>query len=445
MIRSIYFKTALLGSVALAMSSCKSIDIDCFGYTKKQTNLVSSASGFINISIDGSASMKGFATPKNSVYHRIIEELEPVLSVSSALGMPSTKTSIHRIGLAANPSPQHIKDKLNSLLIARSPDLYEPPEDSPWKNVSSSIAKFVSSDPGALDVLITDLEPDESSIKQLITAIKPKLTHDPNPRSWLIPQKANRIGNQLAVIGIRSEFDGGVFPTVSGTFPSFPYYGLRPFYILLLGPTDKSEIVIQRLERLNLSTDQLQISRFAANPGYGRSIFAEPSDISILPKNCYSSTFSIGSGLAGKLKFDSDKKWIKLVRGVNCTETNFQLTYNINAINGIGKLDSTDPNLWEMTNAYVTATRIANTNSSLSLKSSIAPGSIGLLQASIKADQIDALKWKPWNMDNTRPNGAKTQHIYRFIRNLRSETDMYSNQSYGSTYSPIRVCSALKG
>ena len=88
------------------------------------------------------------------------------------------------------------------------------------EKVSSSISKFVSEDPGCPDVLISDLEPDDASIKQLLTAIKPKLTHDPNPKSWWPGRKAKHLGNQLAIIGIRSEFDGGVFPTVS-TFPSF--------------------------------------------------------------------------------------------------------------------------------------------------------------------------------------------------------------------------------
>ena len=142
-----------------------------------------------------------------------------------------------------------------------------------------------------LDVLISDLEPDDASIKQLLTAIKPKLTHDPNPKSWWPGRKTKHLGNQLAVIGIRSEFDGGVFPTVAGTFPSFPYKGIRPFYILLLGPVDKSELVIERLGLLKLGPDQMQISRFAANPSYGKTMFANPSKTTVQPKDCFSQPF----------------------------------------------------------------------------------------------------------------------------------------------------------
>ena len=81
-----------------------------------------------------------------------------------------------------------------------------------------------------MDVLISDLEPDDASIKQLLTEIKPKLTHDPIQNHGGRVERLH-VGNQLAIIGIRSEFDGGVFPT-AGSFPSFPYKGIRPFYIL---------------------------------------------------------------------------------------------------------------------------------------------------------------------------------------------------------------------
>ena len=445
MFKSIWFKSALCGTASVVLTSCQSAPIDCFGYTPKQAGLITSASGLINISIDGSGSMKGFAAANNSVFHRVIEELDPVLSVSPALNMAKTKTTIHRIGLEPAPSTKHAKDSLNSLLIARRPEVYEPPNGSPWKKVSSSISKFVSQDPGALDVLISDLEPDDASIKQLLTAIKPKLTHDPNPKSWWPGRKSKHLGNQLAIIGIRSEFDGGVFPTVAGTFPSFPYKGIRPFYILLLGPVDKSELVIERLGLLQLGPDQLQVSRFAANPSYGKTMFADPSQTIVQPKGCFFPTFSISKGMSGKLHFDTDQKWIKMKKARGCPATHLQVNYGVGPMVGFGSSSSVDTDLLAVTNALVQTLNLAQENTSIVVKSPLAPGSISLMSASIKADQLDAQKWQSWTMDPAQPDGARTQRLYRLISNLRSETDLYSIANFQIPYSPVRVCSAAQG
>ena len=445
MLKSIWFKSALCGTAALALTSCQSAPINCFGYTQKQSDLITSASGLINISIDGSGSMKGFAAVNNSVYHRVIEELDPVLSVSPALNMAETKTTIHRIGLESAPSKKHAKESLNSLLIARRPDVYDPPDGSPWKKVSSSISQFVSQDPGALDVLISDLEPDDASIKQLLTEIKPKLTHDPNPKSWWPGRKAKYVGNQLAVIGIRSEFDGGVFPTVAGSFPSFPYKGIRPFYILLLGPVDKSELVINRLGLLNLGPDQLQISRFAANPSHGKTMFADPSKTTVQPKDCFFPTFSISRGMAGKLRFDSDQKWIKFKKARQCPAKQLQINYGVGSMVGFGSLTSGDTDLLDVTNALMHTMNLAQKNTSIVVNTPLAPGSINLITASIKADQLDAQKWQSWTMDPAQPDGARTQRLYRLISNLRSETDLYSIANFQIPYSPVRACSAAQG
>ena len=58
MVKSIWFKSALFGTASVVLTSCQSAPLDCFGYTPKQAGLITSASGLINISIDGSGSMK---------------------------------------------------------------------------------------------------------------------------------------------------------------------------------------------------------------------------------------------------------------------------------------------------------------------------------------------------------------------------------------------------
>ena len=101
--------------------------------------------------------------------------------------------------------------------------------------------------------------------------------------------------------------------------------------------------------------------------------------------------------------------------------------------------------LLEVTNALVQIINLAQKNTSIVVNSPLAPGSINLISASIKADQLDAQKWQSWTMDPAQPDGARTQRLYRLISNLRSETDLYSIANFQIPYSPVRVCSAAQG
>ena len=389
--------------------------------------------------------MKGFAAANNSVFHRVIEELDPILSISPALNMPQSKTIISRIGREAAPSNKIADDKLDSLLQARSISLYEPPKDSNLKNVSSFIAGFVKKDPYSLDVLVSDLEPDNASIQRLITNIKPKLSHNPNAAGSWFASKSTSIGNELAVVGIKSEFDGTVFPTVEGTFQSFRYRGKRPFYILLLGPADKVELVIKRLSLLNLNSDQWQVSRFASNPSYGRTYFADPAKSSVLTKNCFYPAASLSMGLSGKLRFDDESKWIKLVRSKPCAANEYQIKFGFPSLIGYGSTSISDPDLLQSASTQIIGANLSLRNSFLTVKEPLPIGSISITNVYAKADQIDPLRWKAWDMNPALPDGSKTQRLLRFISNIRSETDLHASKAYGSRYSPVRVCAAVKG
>lgn len=440
------FKIAFATFGAFSLAGCVSnSQVPCFGYSPEQPAKLSSANGNINISVDGSASMKGFAAASNSVFHRVIEELDPILSVSSALNMPRSKTTFSRIGREAAPSKKVAIDKLNSLLEARKTSLYEPPKDSKWKNVSSSIAEFAKRDPNSLDVLISDLEPDNASIQQLLTKIKPKLTYDPNrSKSWFASKTAY-IGNELAVVGIKSEFDGTVFPTVQGTFSSFRYKGQRPFYVVLLGPADKVELVIKRLSLLNLNPSQWQASRFAANPSYGMTYFADPSKSSILTKNCFYPSASVSMGLAGKLRLESESKWIKLIKSKTCALNEYQIKFGFPTLIGFGPMSSADSDLFKTVSTQISSVHLSQKKSFLTLKEALPIGSLRVIDISAKADQIDPLRWMTWNMNPALPDGSKTQRLLRLISNIRSETDLHSKNAFGSLYSPIRVCAVVKG
>jgi len=436
------FKVPLLTFVVVGLSACGT-GIDCYGFSGAQSNLQSLPSGSINVSIDGSGSMKGFAAAQNSTYHRVIEELDSILGVTPALNMSDSKTNVSRIGASQGKPVKPFK--LGSLMAARRVEVYEPRENSPYPNVSSSIHQFVSKESGSLDILISDLEPDDSSIKQLLTAVMSKLKKNPNKQSWLSGRKQRLVGNQLTLIGIKSQFDGGVFPTVSGTFSSFPYKGLRPFYILVLGPVQQSELLVQRLSSLDLTSEQWQISRFAANPAYGKTIFVDKPRTSVQPKQCFFPSFSISKGgFSGKLQFDDSNKWLIMRKANRCQSTQLQITFGLPEFEGFGPVVTSNKNILNVNNARIADMKLSANQSSVKLESSIVPGSINGIEASVKADQLDRLQWLDWNMDPSSPIGTKTQRLLRLVNSLRSETDLYSTKNFNQRYSPTRLCVAIK-
>ena len=90
-----------------------------------------------------------------------------------------------------------------------------------------------------------------------------------------------------------------------------------------------------------------------------------------------------------------------------CPAKQLQINYGVDSVVGfdpqgvlIGSLD--------VANALVQTMNLAQKNTSIVVKTPLAPGSISLISASIKADQLDALKWKPWTMDPAHPDGSKT-------------------------------------
>ena len=149
--------------------------------------------------------------------------------------------------------------------------------------------------------------------------------------------------------------------------------------------------------------------------------------------------------MSGKLRFDTDQKWIKLKKARQCPATQLQVNYGVGPMVGFGSSRSVDTDLLDVTNALVQTLNLAQKNTSIVVNTPLAPGSISLISASIKADQLDAQKWQSWTMDPAQPDGAKTQRLYRLISNLRSETDLYSIANFQIPYSPVRVCSAAQG
>jgi len=426
----------------LFIAGCKTSP--CPGFNPNGTNALTQSQGVINVSIDGSGSMEGFSAVNDSTFHKALEEIDTTLGINSALGFAASTTSVIRIGREGVPSSKLSNVPVASVLAARRPEFFNKKKGQ-WPKISSSIEQFVSKDPTSVDILISDLEPDDSSIKQVISAIKPKLEFDGGTSGWLPWRRPNYQGNELAIIGIRSQFSGGVYPAVQGAFKSFPYTGLRPFYVMALGPTDKVEKIIDRLAKNKGINRSLQVSRFSSNPNSGNTEFINLTKTNIAPASCLVPVFSLSQGLSGKLNVQNPDRWLLAQKLRGCTSQQVEIRFATNPIIGFGTGTVTDPTYFASINSSVTAILMSEKETLVSTRFLSSPGVINILDISADAAKLDQVRWADWNTSGTRLEGAKTQRLLALIQAIRGETDQYALQKFNARYSPVRICSAVKG
>jgi hypothetical protein len=435
-----------VSTAALVLAGCGG-QIPCAGLVQTEVDTQSPVNGTINVSIDGSGSMKGFSAVSDSTFHKTIEEIDTLLGVDSALGFTKSKTVVRRIGLEGSPSMKMSNIPIASVLAARTPDFFEERKGS-WPKVSSTIEQFVNKDPGSVDILISDLEPDNASIKQLLSAIKPKLQFRGEQRGWLTSRGSTYAGNQLALIGIQSQFDGGVFPAVQGSFQSFPYRGKRPFYILAIGPSSKVEKIVERLVQDQKIAPHLQVSRFASNPNNGTTAFINATKANLQPSNCFSPVFAISQGLSGKLKVQdpgSPSRWMLAQKVRGCNAQQIEVSFATTQMMGFGGTEINDSSTLTVKNADIQKGSITMNGMSGTVQVPVLSGVISLLDISADASKLDQIRWADWNTSGTKMEGDKTQRLLALIKSIREETDQYALTKFGQRYSPARVCAAVKG
>ena len=445
-----YFRSKLHGAfavsaAALVLTGCP--ETPCTGFAQTEVDTQSPVNGTINVAIDGSGSMRGFSAVKDSTFHKTIEEIDTLLGVDSALGFAKSKTVVRRIGREGAPSMKMSSIPITSVLAARNPEFFEDKKGK-WPKVSSTIEQFVDKDPGSVDILISDLEPDNASIKQLLSAIKPKLQYEGEKKGWALGRSSAYAGNQLALMGVQSRFDGGVFPAVQGSFQSFPYRGKRPFYVLAIGPSAKVEKIVERLVQDQKISPYLQVSRFASNPNNGTTAFINAAKTSLQPPNCLSPVFAISQGLSGKLRVQdpgSPSRWMLAQRVRGCNAQPMEINFATTPVMGFGGTEINDPATLVASNADIQKGSITMNGMSGTARVPIFSGAISHVDISADASKLDQMVWADWSTSGTEMNGSKTQRLLALIKSIRGETDQYALAKFGQRYSPTRVCAAVKG
>lgn len=432
----------ITGLGLLLVTGCKTTP--CPGFNPSDNNGFTRAQGVINVSIDGSGSMEGFSAVNDSTFHRALEEIDTTLGINSALGFSASTTNVKRIGREGMPSFKLSNKPLSSVREARRPEFFNEKKGK-WPKISSSIEQFVSKDPLSVDILISDLEPDDASIKQIVSAIKPKLEFDGGTNGWFQWRRSSYPGNELAIIGIRSQFSGGVYPAVQGAFKSFPYTGMRPFYVMALGPSDKVEKIIDRFVNNKGLNKFLQIVRFSSNPNSGKTEFINLEKTKITPASCLIPVFALSQGLSGKLNVQNPNRWLLAQKQRGCSNQQVEINFANVPMIGFGPGTVTDPTYAKSNNSSVPALRLTKNETYILTRFLSFPGVINILDISVDAAKLDQERWVDWNTSGTRLEGSKTQRLLALIQTIRGETDQYALRKFRSLYSPVRICSAVKG
>ena len=438
---------ATLGLILAALSGCSANRLGCAGWSPDQSTQ-SADPASIKVSIDGSGSMKGFAAVKGSELSIVLEELDSSLRLKTALGTSNSSAKIFRIGRDTKGKTSNIK--IDSLLAARNPEFFEGGDATrKLPKVSSSLDQFVGNDSNSLDILISDLEPDNAAIGNLIGEIMPRLSavKDQKLAWWQVQGKKrnNMPAIELVLIGIKSAFSGTVYPATKDAFIPYPHYGQRPFYLLMLGNQERLEKIVTQLTEIQALNAHLQITRFAAGPYSGLTQFVDPAQATFQPNSCMGSVFTINQGLKGKLVTSEPNHWAFTKRMHGCGIPSVQISLHSTPLIGFGGIKATDPMLLSVgANAQITSMSLNRAGLSAQFIPQVPIGSLALLDISLNAEKDDRQRWDSWSSSGNSTDGSRTQRLSQLIRRFRVETNELASHQGVAAYSPVRLCAAVQ-
>jgi hypothetical protein len=165
----------------------------------------------VHVYLDGTLSMRGFAQPHEGKFGQLLQELD--LSLSS-LG-PRDRIHYHRFGSVIEDIPQR------PFYVTASQQSFF--QGTPKYATTRIDTVFKSSPPNGLTIVLSDLFEQDLDIASVQDALK----------SAGFPQKAT-----LGIWQWEIPFDGQIYDFELKASGGHPYSGLRPLYMLALGPEE---------------------------------------------------------------------------------------------------------------------------------------------------------------------------------------------------------------
>jgi hypothetical protein len=216
-----------IGSIDGARLSDGNIPLPCKFGEDKNTASASASKSKITLIVDGSASMVGYAKDLKSRYVKTLRLLDRVTENDAEYArIDNGHKSIARNEFTKSFNTSFYTGQSSKLADA-FPDLNAAKEDR-------------------LLAIITDLQPDDGDIERVSKRIR---------QDYL-----NKAGYAVAIWGIRSEFEGKVYPPNNA--PAYDYASKsddngRPFYILLVGRYEAIADLAKTLRDPNTDKDGL--------------------------------------------------------------------------------------------------------------------------------------------------------------------------------------------
>jgi hypothetical protein len=425
------FRFVTLFSIALLLGSCGKF-LDCVDVPVSDAKQDPFSNLQIEVGVDGSGSMFGYANQPGSRYSQAIN------SLSTLLQTKNIPARYWRIGQREGvKDPQSLTP--SQFLQARTPDFYCRSGESAFPCVTSTLDQIYAIPPqdpqkDTLRILLTDLEPDAAAIGQLSGKISGELNTNPDHKTVLL--------------GMRSEYKGQIFPAIAGEFSPFPYQvdrkavdtKGRPFYLLISGPSASVDAIVQEFRQLPLNVSQaLRLSSFAIG-----GIDAVTLDKSQLAQPIDPCLHEIGAINKQRPRRNQDQQWLLLEQECNPSQT-----LNIPSQKAVALLGATalDPSMFAISHPAIVIDRITLNKDQIQLglkldNKKLAPKSGQEIYITLQKRDLDRAVWQGWDTETSLPDGAKTQNLMLFIGGLRNvvENGVKEPELKAATQKALKYC-----
>jgi hypothetical protein len=437
-------------ALSLLLAACGGKSLQCVNQTTPDPQQSPLSNLQVELGVDGSGSMYGFVKSPGSRYSQAIDSLHTLLQTQR---IPARYWRIGRGDTLS--APQELTS--TQFLEARTPDFYcketqskfpcvtstldqiytiAPPKLAEANTQAKSDKKSNPTTPNTLRILLTDLEPDSDAVGVLSGKISEELnTH---------------LNYKAVLLGVRSEYDGKIFPATQGAFAEFKYVVQthqvdqkgRPFYVLMTGPSEAVDAMVNALKKLPLDVSQaFRLSSFAI--GGIDAITLNKTAIAQQVTPCVSQTGAINKARPRK---DSEHQWLLLEQ--TCPEKQ-PLTLTIPSQKAAMLVGATElkPEMFKISDPALAITKISSTNNQITLDLQIASDQIPKrsgqsIYVTLQKRDLDQAIWKGWNTSVSSPDGAKTQNLMLFVSGLRGsvESVVQDPKQKESTLEAIKYC-----
>jgi hypothetical protein len=393
----------------------------------------------ISLVIDGSMSMLGYVTTPNSRYSQTLNLLDSIVGKKEGTDyfrIEAERKQIERPGVKAQQAGFYTG---TSSLIAKAF------EQNSKAGKSGKGDKASKEDPNQLIAVVTDLQPDSGDVNLIGQHVDRYLKKD---------------GYAVAIWGIKSEFEGTVYPPNNA--PAFNYStkgkGIdkgRPFYILIAGPEAAINDLVTQVKNNGGSLFDKNSELTVFSPSHSMDKVTYANKLKEAPTG-----FTMPETLnAGGKTIDGEGQPVQLLELNDRTEAqkiefNFDSniksdvlsTLKLNSAMTLSSYDTEQQKFVETKDQSAFKLESKNSGDRMSLSLNIKPEDLKkgtyYINADLQAaDVVNAPKnWAKWD-DATAKDGSKTQDLNNFIRNINISM---SDITKGQNMTVARLCLAIQ-